>query len=1265
MKIVIDLQSLQTASRSRGIGRYSLALARAMITEGKKHEFNIILNHNLPDSVVLVKKAFKDILNPDKILTFSVPRAVFGIDADSQRQYKSAELIREYFIEQLKPGFVHVSNLFEDLSESITSINDSAQIPAATTLYDLIPYLHQEIYLENPLLKFHYIRKMDYVRRCKLVLAISENTRREAIEVLGLPAERVINISSDADICFQKCELDEKEIRILKERYKIYRQFVMYTGGINYRKNIEGLIKAFACLTADIRAEHQLVICCRVMDDERKRLTGIISRLGLAEDEIVLTGYVSDDDLVGLYNLCKLFVFPSLYEGFGLPVLEAMRCGAAVIGSNSTSVPEIIGLKDALFDPMSVDSISKKLRQALTNDQFIQRLRENSQIQAAKFSWKNSAQRALGAMEEVHERNQDGQHFISPVASKSKKPRLAYISPLPPEKSGIADYSAELLPELSKFYEIDLVTDLKEISEPWLNANLKRLPVSDFEKSADQYNRVLYHFGNSAFHSHMFRLIKKYPGTVVLHEFFLSGVLYFIEATTPGSTIFREALYRSHGYQAVKHWQVTDPEATVWNYPCCIDVLKNAQGIIVHSEYVTKLSTDWFSPETRKYFIKIPHLRRLPSQTNKAGSRKSLGLPEQALVVCCFGFLGPTKLNELLLESWLSSELSHDDNCYLIFVGGGQGDNYEKSLRKHIQISATNGRIKITGYAEKRTYQHFLEAADIAVQLRTKTRGETSGTVFDCLGHGLATVVNDHGSLAELPNEVVKKLPDQFSTAELVKVVEQLYHDSAMREELGRNGIDYVKNQLDPQQIARQYYEAIESFAQTHPVAVQRRLISEITELPTKSAPGDRELARIAETISENSQPCGTHQLLVDISLLAHEDIKTGIQRVVRSILQQLVTENIRGFRVEAVYRLYGSYCYARRFMQHFLEIPDLGLSDTPVDVSPGDIFLGLDLDPCMKEIDMDWLRYQQCRGLKLHFVIYDLLPLTHPEWFSSGSSYSAFKNWIKSISTISDGLICISRATAEEVGNWLNLHPVERIEPLSIDYFHLGADIEASKPTNGLSSQEKTIIDQISRQINILMVGTIEPRKGYRQALGAFEQIWIKGANINLIIIGKPGWDDKGLLKSLDSHPQKDRHLFWFDKASDELLLNIYQKASALLMVSEGEGFGLPLIEAAKHGLPIIARDLPVFREVAGAHAFYFTGTDSESLTSALLAWLDLYKQNKHPGSQGIKWLTWAESAEQLKKALFSPVSRAVWDPQNGFRWNVEPGSDENAPKA
>jgi len=273
--------------------------------------------------------------------------------------------------------------------------------------------------------------------------------------------------------------------------------------------------------------------------------------------------------------------------------------------------------------------------------------------------------------------------------------------------------------------------------------------------------------------------------------------------------------------------------------------------------------------------------------------------------------------------------------------------------------------------------------------------------------------------------------------------------------------------------------------------------------------------------------------------------------------------------------------------------------------------------------------------GVKLTFIVYDLLLIHRPDWWLAPNP-DIFKEWLQNICSVGDNLICISQAVSEELRDWIKQNPPTRTNdgPV-VTSFHLGADVDNSIPSHGIPDDADEVLKEIQKRPSFLMVGTIEPRKGHSQTLAAFEQQWAKGVDINLVIIGKEGWLVDTLIDKLCKHPELGRRLFWLEGVSDEYLEKIYTITSCLIAASEGEGFGLPLIEAAQHKLPIIARDIPVFNEVAGKHAFYFDGKEPEELAITIQNWLKLYKLNQHPSSNSMPWLTWKKSTEQLCKLL------------------------------
>ena len=403
MRILIDLQGCQSGSRFGGIGRYSMSLAKAMLRLHSRHEFCLLLNSRLPNEN-LIRAEFADLMPQQNILTFEVP-AFIAAENNLPAHTRMAELIREKRIAEIDPDVVHVASLFEGAGEDVvTSVG--MLFPAsrtAVTLYDLIPYLEQETYLTNQMLSDHYLNKFENLKRAGMILSISHFSRMEALENTDIPANHIVNISSAVDGQFAPSAMDEASKLTLLGKYGIDKPFLLFTGSFDSRKNHDRLVEAFAKIPLLLRAKYQLVIIGKGTIDQLSRLRTLGKDQGLGEKDLVFVGHVTDADLVAFYNLCALFVFPSLREGFGLPVLEAMSCGVPAIGSNRTSIPEVIGRADALFDPEDVSDMSAKIAAVLGNKAFHAELAQHGLDRAKHFSWKLSAERALAFFESTVE----------------------------------------------------------------------------------------------------------------------------------------------------------------------------------------------------------------------------------------------------------------------------------------------------------------------------------------------------------------------------------------------------------------------------------------------------------------------------------------------------------------------------------------------------------------------------------------------------------------------------------------------------------------------------------------------------------------------------------------------------------------------------------------------------------------------------------------------------------------------------------------------
>lgn len=401
MRIVIDLQGAQTESRFRGIGRYSLSLTREIVKQANSHNVWLILNDNFPQTIETIINDFSGLLPQNRILAFKTPAPVSN-SPDNFWRVRAAELLREAFIANLNPDLVYITSLFEGWNDDAATSVGLLETPGKTavTFYDLIPFLNQDSYLADSHTRDFYLRKIGFLKQANLLLSISEYARQECFSTLRVTPEKVVNISAAASESFRSISIGDDEKKTLYKQYGLTRPFIMYTGGFDARKNLPRLLEAFSIVPAPIRNQYQLLIAGKATSDLKLWLEAQSSKFGL-RNQVVVGGYIPDDELVRLYNACTLFVFPSLHEGFGLPALEAMSCGAPVIASNTTSIPEVVENQDALFDPASASSIAEKMVQALASEDFRRSLSESGVRQAKKFSWHESARRALEAFEAI------------------------------------------------------------------------------------------------------------------------------------------------------------------------------------------------------------------------------------------------------------------------------------------------------------------------------------------------------------------------------------------------------------------------------------------------------------------------------------------------------------------------------------------------------------------------------------------------------------------------------------------------------------------------------------------------------------------------------------------------------------------------------------------------------------------------------------------------------------------------------------------------
>ncbi|GAA0129021.1 glycosyltransferase family 1 protein [Methanococcus maripaludis] len=263
------------------------------------------------------------------------------------------------------------------------------------TVYDDIPFHFPEYFTKSTRYR-HELLLQKTLNSSDKIISISENTKRDVINHFKIPEDKIKVIPLAANENFKK--VDENETSKIKSKYNINFPFILYVGTLEPRKNIPSLLNAFYIIKKQ-GIPHKLVIAGG-KGWKYKEIFETIDKLNLQND-VIFTGYVPDEDLPGLYNAADLFVYPSLYEGFGLPPLEAMQCGTPVITSNTSSLPEVVGDAGIMINPYDVDELANKMYEVLTNEKLRKEMSKKGLERAKLFSWKKCAEEHLKVYEEV------------------------------------------------------------------------------------------------------------------------------------------------------------------------------------------------------------------------------------------------------------------------------------------------------------------------------------------------------------------------------------------------------------------------------------------------------------------------------------------------------------------------------------------------------------------------------------------------------------------------------------------------------------------------------------------------------------------------------------------------------------------------------------------------------------------------------------------------------------------------------------------------
>lgn len=279
--------------------------------------------------------------------------------------------------------------------------------------------------------------------------------------------------------------------------------------------------------------------------------------------------------------------------------------------------------------------------------------------------------------------------------------------------------------------------------------------------------------------------------------------------------------------------------------------------------------------------------------------------------------------------------------------------------------------------------------------------------------------------------------------------------------------------------------------------------------------------------------------------------------------------------------------------------------------------------------------------GVGIVSVIYDLIPLTHPQFYDT-RLVQVFTEWFNWITQTADGYVAISATVRDQVHEEVQrrLGPA-KTDRLWFDYFHLGSELDLREATAEVEPRLARLFK--TQEPVFLMVSTIEPRKNHDYLLDAFERAWASGSSARLCIAGRIGWKCDALLARVRNHAELNKRLFMFNDLSDTSLEHAYSHASALVFPSWVEGFGLPLVEAMQRGLPAMGSDIPIFREIGGEFMAYFDLAEPQSLADLVTGF---ERTGQFPATRNVadwQWIGWREASAQLAERTLRNLQEPV----------------------
>ena len=809
MRIGIDFRILAVGPNeiNRGIARFTQQQLRHVVAMDTTSEYLLLCRRG--DDLSLIDP---DLWSSPNVFVCHPPGwSVDPPGGDTTLLRRSAEF-QDWICDQ-GIGLYHATTplLFED-----PYLMDFDACPMVATLYDLIPLIFLGQYLSGHPEKALYSRGVATVLRATRLLAISQSAKRDAILYLGFPKDRIDVASPVADDCFHPLGDDEGQrvLKALRDRVHLPENFVLTVTSVHHTKNTKTLLDAYGRIPHRLRVRFPLVFCCHLAEREKELVQSLADRFGCGDD-LVITGQVTDAELAGLYNAATVVVHPSRYEGFGLPVLEAMSCATPVITTSSSSLPEAGGDAALLVDPDDAGGLAQAVTGLLEDPERQQAMVAAGLRHAARFSGRGLARATLDSYVRAldHPRTHDPDRV-----------RIAMWAPLPPEQSGISDYTVELLTALVRRCDVEVFVDEGFLPDPELFRRHTIHHHRAFERRNAQvgFDMVIYQVGASFFHWYMNDAMPRFPGIVVLHDLSWSHLHYAHAAAHGEQDRFRGQLAELEGVLALRRFDATTAgpaslqKELLDDYPMLGGIVQSSKAVIVHFDGAKRELEDRYpGANVKTVMMGVADPYTGPRRRETWLARQRLGYSDNAFVLGAFGIVHPTKRLEASIMA-LPDILHANPATVLLIVGRALESSYRAQLEDLASSLGVASSVHFLGEVDRRTFDAALIGCDVVVNLRSSAVTHLSSTLVRGVAAAKPVVISEGSGWEFVPADARILIPvGGGEVSALATGLRKLATDTALRERMGESGRQYFEREATLSIMADRYLDIVEEVRAT------------------------------------------------------------------------------------------------------------------------------------------------------------------------------------------------------------------------------------------------------------------------------------------------------------------------------------------------------------------------------------------------------------------------------------------------------------------